>query len=72
MVTEECALLEGASSAIDPLELEEIKHSEAAVEAALPRMGDDQGREGSGKKFDSFWREIRAAMVGDMGDIADG
>ena len=55
---------------LELLELDERRHNDAAAaEAALPRTGDDHGREGRGIKFVSFCREIRAAIVGDMGDI---
>ena len=63
---------DGVPSDIEPLELDETKHNEAAAEVALPRIGDDQGREGSGIKFVSFCRDRRVAIVGDMGDIGKG
>ena len=63
-------LSDGVPSAIEPLVLDETKHNEAAVEVALPRMGDDQGKDGI--RFVSFCKDRRVVMVGDIGDSGKG
>ena len=60
-----------SSATLELLELDETRHNDAAAEAALPRTGDDHGREGRGIRFVSFCNDIRAAIVGDIGDIID-
>lgn len=64
--------LGGEKLKTSPAELElegMIQSAEAAAVAALPRLGergDQEVKEGMGRKFVIFWNESRVASVGDM------
>lgn len=63
---------EGEKLKTSPVELElegMIQSAEAAAVAALPKVGergDQEAKEGIGRKFVIFWKESRVASVGDM------